>query len=223
MKVLELFSGTHSVGKVCEELGWNVISVDLELEATHKVDIMDFDYKQYPKDYFNIVWGSPPCTAFSILQTSWLGRHKRVNGELTLFTQEQMELDMKEADKIVLKTLEIIKYFDCDYWFMENPKTGRLKSRDYMEGIPYYDVDYCKYSDWGYKKPTRIWTNKKDWNNLICKKDCDNMLTQTLHKSNLGNGNMSKAQKHQKDVSISHSRLEKYRVPPKLILSLFLD
>ena len=24
------------------------------------------------------------------------------------------------------------------------------------------------YSDWGYRKRTRIWTNKKDWNNLLC-------------------------------------------------------
>ena len=30
MRVLELFSGTHSVGKVCKEYGWEVVSVDLE-------------------------------------------------------------------------------------------------------------------------------------------------------------------------------------------------
>ena len=34
MNVLELFSGTGSVGKCCDKLGWNVISVDLELPAT---------------------------------------------------------------------------------------------------------------------------------------------------------------------------------------------
>ena len=26
-----------------------------------------------------------------------------------------------------------------------------------MEGIPWVDVDYCQFSDWGYQKPTRIW------------------------------------------------------------------
>ena len=26
-----------------------------------------------------------------------------------------------------------------------------------MRGIPYLDVDYCQYSNWGYRKPTRIW------------------------------------------------------------------
>jgi hypothetical protein len=32
-----------------------------------------------------------------------------------------------------------------------------------MKDIPFYDVDYCMYSDWGYKKRTRIWTNKTDF------------------------------------------------------------
>jgi len=56
VKVLELFSGTGSVGKCCKQLGWETVSVDLISESTHKCDIMDFDYKQYPKDSFDIVW-----------------------------------------------------------------------------------------------------------------------------------------------------------------------
>jgi hypothetical protein len=28
-----------------------------------------------------------------------------------------------------------------------------------MFNLPYTDVDYCRYSEWGYKKRTRIWTN----------------------------------------------------------------
>ena len=54
-RVLELFSGTGSVGKCCKELGWDVVSVDMILPADHKCDIMDFDYKQYDKDEFDIV------------------------------------------------------------------------------------------------------------------------------------------------------------------------
>ena len=212
MYCLELFSGTKSVGKVCDKLGWNTISVDMILEADHKVDIMDFDYKQYPKDYFNIIWASPPCCSFSILQGSWIGKHKRVNGELVLFTEEQRQLDMLEGDKLVKKTLEIINYFNCENWFMENPQSGKLKDREYMKDIPYYDVDYCKYSDWGYRKRTRIWTNKKDWINLMCKKDCNNM-----------NGNIHKARLSDKQVRTEFSKLDKYRIPEDLIYSLFLE
>ena len=64
INVLELFSGTGSIGKVCKQLDWNVVSVDMLLPADHQVDIMEFDYKQYPKDHFDIVWASPPCTNY---------------------------------------------------------------------------------------------------------------------------------------------------------------
>tara|TARA_R110000822_G_scaffold63736_4_gene156467 strand:+ start:6395 stop:7054 length:660 start_codon:yes stop_codon:yes gene_type:complete len=219
MNVLELFSGTGSIGKCCKELGWVSVSVDMIMEAEHKCDIMDFDYKQYDKDYFDIVWASPPCTSFSILQGSWIGKHKRVNGELVLFTEEQRQLDMLEGDKLVKKTLEIINYFNCEYWFMENPQSGKLKDREYMKDIPYYDVDYCKYSDWGYRKRTRIWTNKKDWNNLMCKKDCGSII-EGKHKNNLGNDVF---QKDGKKVSKNYNQELKYRIPEDLIFSLFLD
>tara|TARA_R110001632_G_scaffold8924_5_gene35074 strand:- start:285 stop:1082 length:798 start_codon:yes stop_codon:yes gene_type:complete len=181
-KVLELFSGTRSIGKVCDQLGWESVSVDLIMEADHKVNIMDFDYKQYDKDYFDIIWASPPCTEYSYLQNCWLGRMRK--GEL--YTKEIMENDMIEADKLVEKTLEIIDYFNPFNWFIENPK-GRLKDRIIMKDIPFYIVDYCKYSDWGYKKTTYIWTNKKDWIALRCKNDCNNMIDKQ-HKKVLGNG-----------------------------------
>tara|TARA_R110000765_G_scaffold3167_1_gene9893 strand:+ start:658 stop:1098 length:441 start_codon:yes stop_codon:yes gene_type:complete len=145
VKVLELFSGTKSIGKVCDQLGWDTVSVDMILPADHKVDIMDFDYKQYPKNHFDIVWASPPCTAYSNLQSCWLGRKKK---DGSIYTKEKMDSDMNEADIIVKKTLEIIDYFDCEYWFMENPATGKLKKREFMKDIPFYDVSYCMYSDW---------------------------------------------------------------------------
>jgi site-specific DNA-cytosine methylase len=228
LKVLELFSGTKSVGKACEKLGWESISVDLLLPADHQVDIMDFDYKQYPKDYFDIVWASPPCVAYSNLQGCWIGR-KKGNGKI--YTKETMENEMNEADKLVLKTLEIINYFDCEYWFLENPQTGRLKNREIMKDIPFYDVSYCMYSDWGYEKRTRIWTNKKNWNNKLCDKSgaCGNMI-EKKHKLNVSKEVHTigeKKGKHKKDVSINYgsgtNRLDRYRIPEELILSLFLD
>lgn len=174
MNVLELFSGTGSVGKVCNQLGWNVVSVDLELPATHQCDIMDFDYKQYPKDYFSIVWGSPPCVNYSKLQDAWIGRKRKG----VIYTKEVQENEMKEADKLVLKTFEIIDYFKPELWCIENPQTGRMKEREIMKDIPFYDVDYCMYSDWGYRKRTRVWTNKINWDNKLCDGSgaCGNMI-----------------------------------------------
>ena len=213
MNVLELFSGTGSIGKVCHQIGWEVVSVDLELPATHECDIMDFDYKQYPKDYFSIVWASPPCTNYSKLQEGWLGRMRK--GEI--YTKEIQEKEMNEDDKLVLKALEIIEYFNPEVWFMENPAGSRMKDRSFMKDLPNYIVDYCMYSDWGYRKRTRIWTNKKDWNNLLCNKKCGNMIN-NLHKNNLGN-----TLRRKKTAGISLSQQDRYRIPERLIISLFLD
>jgi site-specific DNA-cytosine methylase len=224
MNCLEIFSGTHSVGKVCDQLGWNAISVDLELPATHKCDIMDFNYKQYPQDYFDVVWASPPCLHYSRLQDSWLNRKK---GDGIVYTKEIRDQKMDESDKLVLKSLEIIDYFKPSLWCLENPQTGRLKDRDIMKGLPFYDIDYCMYSDWGYRKRTRIWTNKKDWDNKLCDGSgtCGNM-EKSHHKKRVSDVHSESSKKHMKDVSSNgggSDRLDRYRVPEKLIFSLFLD
>ena len=221
MNVLELFSGTGSVGKVCDKLGWNAISVDLELPATHECDIMNFDYKQYPKDYFSIVWASPPCTNYSKLQDCWLGRMRK--GEI--YTKEIQEVEMDNDDRLVLKALEIIEYFKPELWCMENPATSRMKERPFMKDLPDYLVDYCMYSNWGYRKRTRIWTNKKDWNNLMCdgKGTCGNMVGR-LHKTNLGNADrIKRANIDNVNKFNATNQQDRYRVPEDLILSLFLD
>ena len=114
---------------------------------------------------------------------------------------------------------------------MENPATGQLKNREVVKGLPFYDVSYCMYSDWGYEKKTRIWTNKKDWENLICDKSgaCGNMI-ESKHKLNVSKDVHTLGErkiKHKKDVSIHYgsgsNRLDRYRVPEDLIFSLFLD
>ena len=59
MRLLELFSGTGSVGNVASAMGFEVVSVDRDMPATHKCDIMDWNYKQYEHKYFDVLWMSP--------------------------------------------------------------------------------------------------------------------------------------------------------------------
>jgi site-specific DNA-cytosine methylase len=208
--VLELFSGTGSVGKCCEKLGWNSYSVDLlSKDADFKGDILDFDYKQFPKDHFDIIWASPPCTNYSQLQNSWMGRMRK--GEI--YTKEIQEKEMNEDDKLVLKSIEIINYFNCEYWFIENPASSLMKDRIFMKDFKFYLVDYCMYSDWGYKKRTRIWTNKKDFIPKLCDKQCGNIIG-NRHKTHLGNKGSDPLPTTQND---------RYRIPEDLIFSLFMD
>ena len=64
---------------------------------------------------------------------------------------------MENADKLVEKTLEIIHFLRPKMWWIENPRTGLLKTRQVMDKIPHVDIDYCQFCDWGYQKPTRFW------------------------------------------------------------------
>jgi hypothetical protein len=230
MKVLELFSGTHSVGKVCKELGYDVVSVDLEQHKgydppTHKVNILDFDYKQY--DHFDIIWASPPCCNYSRLQNC--NRNRMIRGEL--YTQEVQERNMKLSDELVKKTLEIIDYFKPTLWFMENPESSKLKEREIMKDLPYHVVSYCKYSDWGYQKHTRIWTNNNDFVPKKCNFDCDNLLVETKkHVAVISQETQKREAKKRHTLIIGKSldilcrkrttKLDRYRVPPKLIHEL---
>lgn len=213
MRVLELFSGTGSVGKCCDALGYDVVSVDLLFSATHKCDIMEFDYKQYPRNHFDIIWASPPCTNYSKLQDCWLGRERK--GQI--YTKEIQEQEMNNDDKLVLKAIEIIDYFNPELWFIENPAGSRMKERPFMKTLPFYIVDYCRYSNWGYKKRTRIWTNKKDWDAKTCNRKCGNMID-GMHKTNLGNTDA-----RNKTGGRHVVQNEAYRIPENLIYSLFLD
>jgi len=214
MRVLELFSGTGSVGKCCEALGYETLSLDIDGRADITMSILDWDYKAYPKDSFDMIWASPPCATFSALQYSNLGRPRLACGG-GIYTKEMMETEMKTiGDPLAKKALEIINYFNPELWFLENPDTGRLKDREYMKDLPYYVVDYCMYCDWGYRKRTRIWTNKKDWLPKTCdgKGTCGNM-TGKRHISNLGNI---------KGKAVPRLDM-RYRIPPELIYDLFLS
>ena len=157
MKLLELFSGTKSVGKVAERLGYDVTSLDLIFPADIKIDILDWDYTIYPTGYFAIIHASPPCTEYSRAKTTGVRK-------------------IDYANSIVKRTLEIIDYFQPKYYIIENPQSGLLKEQSFMYGIPYTDVDYCKYG-MPYRKRTRLWNNVLDFiPRPLCKKDCDSMV-----------------------------------------------
>ena len=107
MNLLELFSGTKSVGTIAKSLGFNVISLDLK-NADINTDILEWDYKQFDRNHFDFIWSSPPCTEYSIAKTRGIRNIEYVNS-------------------IVLQTIEIIKYFNPKYFVIQNPQTGLLK------------------------------------------------------------------------------------------------
>ena len=213
-RLLELFSGTHSVGKVVKD-DYEITSLDIELgdddniSNTHiEEDIFTWNYKIYPPGHFDVIWASPVCCWWSQLIFCNIGRPVAKHGGRIL-TREDIENDIiKYGIPMVEKVFEIIDYFKPKYYFIENPQSGRMK--EYITYLPYYDVDYCKYSDWGYRKRTRIWTNIEGFNNLLCKKDCPNM-----------NGNKHKLNVTEMSSCGMGKNNPRYRIPPNLIKDLF--
>ena len=125
-RLLDLFSGTGSIRNVGLEMGFEVVSLDRDMEADIKIDIMEWDYSVFPSGYFDVIFASPPCTEYSRCKT-------------------RAPRDIEGANEIVQRTLDLLEYFDPKYWMIENPQTGLLKDQLCMWGIPFKDIDYCKY------------------------------------------------------------------------------
>lgn len=163
MKVLELFAGSRSIGKVCDDLGFEVFSCDIN--AFDKIDyvenILNFDYTKVPFQP-DIIWASPPCTTFSVASMCHHWTKDEVNGFIPKTENAKIGVE------IAKKTLEIIDHYKPKYYFIENPR-GILRKMDFMQGLNRETVTYCQYDE-DRMKPTDIWTNNLTWEpKTMCK------------------------------------------------------
>ena len=198
MNLLELFSGTGSVGTIAKSLGYNVISLDLK-NADINCDILEWDYKQFDRNHFDFIWSSPPCTEYSKAKTTGIR-------------------NIEYANSIVLKTIEIIKYFNPKYFVIENPQTGLLKNQEFMNEFEFKDVDYCKYG-FNYRKRTRLWNNITNWTpRNLCNRDCgkirNNKHIETAQRL------PSKTKAEWGDNYVIHKQEDLYKIPAELICEI---
>ena len=69
--LLDLFTGTGSVARVAEALGYEVHTLDIDRRCKPDlcVDVLEFDYANaFKPGYFDVVWASPPCHTFTWLR-----------------------------------------------------------------------------------------------------------------------------------------------------------
>lgn len=169
MKLLELFAGSRSVGKVAEKKGFEVFSCDWDnyKDIDWVGDIENLDSKDIPF-IPDVVWASPDCKTYSIAAIS----HHRDNGK------PKSEYAIK-CDKVNIHFLNLIRYYLSInpklIYFIENP-IGYFRKMDFVNNFieetegKRETVWYCQYGD-ERAKPTDIFTNSKTW---ISKPQCKN-------------------------------------------------
>ena len=197
-KLLELYCGTKSVGKVFENAGWEVVSVDLEprFKPTLCMSVLDIELDRWEPGTFAMIWSSPPCTLYSKARTT---------GE---------KVDMEASNLLVLHTVNLIRALKPKFWGIENPLLSSIWLLECLKYLPFVRTSYCKYApEWLYRKNTRIATNLAQamWRPKFCHYDCLALVPgKRRHIATAQRGPARPG-----DKSFSQEKL--YRVPPKLI------
>ncbi len=156
MKIVELFAGDRSIGKVAEKMGHEVFSVDWEnyegIDLVVDIEGMESGDVPFVPD---VVWASFDCTTYSIAACSTHRNRDR---------SPKTEYAIK-CDNVNQNVIAMVEYWlginpDLIYFF-ENPR-GNLRHMPWMKRFKRHTVWYCQYSD-ERAKPTDIWTNSETW------------------------------------------------------------
>ena len=108
MLTLELFAGAGSLGNVFKNWGCQVVSLDRDMDADIRTDIMDWDYRIYEPGCFDVIWSSPPCTERSRAKTTSVRK-------------------IAEASQVVQHTIGIMDFMRPAYWFLKNIKPEKRR------------------------------------------------------------------------------------------------
>ena len=134
MRVLELFSGTRSIGRAFEARGHEVYSVDYceSFEADSHEDIAVLGVTDVMEAFGapDVVWASPDCTTYSVAA---LGRHRKkdpATGWLMPVTDYA-----KVCDAVNQHLMRLIEALAPQLWFIENPRGG-LRKMPWMRDLP---------------------------------------------------------------------------------------
>jgi hypothetical protein len=184
------------MGRAFRQLGWEVISVDIDTDMIASIHI---DVRLLTPEMVgnvDMIWASPVCKDYSRARTT--ARTPR---------------DFQWADSLVQAVLDLARDLRCPTMF-ENPESGLLRHRAIVEDIPYRVVDYCKYADARFthnaRKRTAIWCIEVDWEpeRQLCKHDCG-FCTGGRHNETAQRGPGRPGQRR-------HTLNELYAMPPLL-------
>ena len=146
MKVLELFAGSRSIGKVAQELGVEVFSVDIEafegIDLIKDIEFLTLDDLPWIPD---LVVAGVPCTSYSICGIRYHRSHQIPVSDFAV-----------KSDRLVKAVLKLVADLGCVY-FIENPR-GLLRKMEFMQFSERRTIWYCQYGD-NRAKPTDLFSN----------------------------------------------------------------
>lgn len=159
--ILSLFDYSGNWPHKYKDAGYTVIQVDIK----HDLNILDIEPDELPFDNVYGILAAPPCTDFA--------------GSGAQYWKAKDE-DGRTAHSLSLvdKVIELVDYFDPEFWALENP-VGRLSTLRPKLGKPWYfnPHEFAGYCDTEaqqqherYTKKTGIWgkfnkPEKKDLGN----------------------------------------------------------
>ena len=117
--LVELFSGTGSIGRAFRQKGWDVFAVDLNPKAAADlhIDVLELTPAMLPA-HIDAIWASPPCTHYSRART-----------------KAKTPRDLTGSDKLVQQVLDLVAHYGVPF-FMENPHSGLLKNGRWSKESP---------------------------------------------------------------------------------------
>lgn len=134
-RMLDLYSGLGGASEYFRQVGCEVYRLENNLllsnpespdyvPGTCHQDILDWNYEEdFPPEYFDFIWASPPCVEFSNAYGAPRPTARREGREF------QPDLSLVE------RAMEIICYFDPPWWVIENV-SGASKDFSRVLGMP---------------------------------------------------------------------------------------
>jgi hypothetical protein len=160
MIILDLFAGLGGERRRAEveSRGHKYVTLDLDprFNCTVTADILTVTANDFKKfGHFDFIWASPPCEAFSVAS---IGHHWGGGARAYIPKTKHAVL----SQKIVQKTISLIKELNPSAWLIENPR-GVLRKLPVVSKLPRTTVTYCQYGD-KRMKPTDLWGSVPGWN-----------------------------------------------------------
>jgi hypothetical protein len=108
----------------------------------------------------SISYGRRRSVRYSQLQTT-IGATRKFK------TRGELDQARQEHSKYVENVSEVIEYFDPTEEYIETPYFSAMKDLPCMSQLHSHRFDCCRFG-FDYQKPTRVWTNRTNLEDITC-------------------------------------------------------